>query len=102
MSGLKYLNPSMAEETEIEGVISPSANNALPPMIAGKASHFNLDFLTRANKEKMPPSPLLSAFNTRITYLNVVINVSVQNTHETPPIIKSLVIILSPTIAFIT
>ena len=102
MSGLKYLNPSTADETKMEGVISPSASNALPPIIAGKASHFNLDFLTRAKSEKMPPSPLLSAFRVRITYFTVVINVRVQKTQETPPMIKSLVIILLPTMAFIT
>ena len=35
MSGLNILNPSIAADTEIGGVIIPSASNALPPIIAG-------------------------------------------------------------------
>ncbi len=43
------------------GVIIPSAIKAAPPIIAGKTNHF---FCRRTNayKEKIPPSPLLSAF----------------------------------------
>ncbi len=37
---LKYFNPSIAEETEIAGVITPSASSALPPMMAGIINHF--------------------------------------------------------------
>ena len=40
ISGYKILNPSMAEETEIGGVIIPSANNVQPPITAGIMSHF--------------------------------------------------------------
>ena len=39
MSGLKIRNPSTADETEIGGVIIPSANKALPPIIAGTINH---------------------------------------------------------------
>jgi hypothetical protein len=62
----------MAEDTEIGGVIIPSANNAAPPMIAGNNNHFVLVLRTKAYKEKIPPSPLLSARSVRMTYLNVV------------------------------
>src|SRR6188768_4116709 len=98
ISGLKYLNPSIADETEMEGVIRPSASKALPPIIAGKASHLYLDFLTRAYNEKIPPSPLLSALNIMITYLTVVTSVIVQKTQETPPKTRSAEMILSPII----
>ena len=39
----------------------------------------------KAYKEKMPPSPLLSAFKVRKTYLNVVCSVKVQITQDTAP-----------------
>ena len=39
MSGLKIKSPSTAEETEIGGVIIPSAKSKLPPIIAGTISH---------------------------------------------------------------
>jgi hypothetical protein len=41
---LSLLNPSTAEATEIGGVMIPSANNALPPIIAGNNNHFTLVF----------------------------------------------------------
>ena len=71
-SGLKILNPSMAEETEIGGVIIPSASSVPPPMMAAQ---INLGFLLRINakREKIPPSPLLSARNVMKTYLKVVL-----------------------------
>ena len=40
ISGYKILRPSMAEETEIGGVIIPSANKVQPPITAGIMSHF--------------------------------------------------------------
>ena len=39
MSGLNIRNPSTADETDIGGVIIPSANSALPPIIAGTINH---------------------------------------------------------------
>ena len=94
--------PSMADVTEMGGVIIPSASNAAPPIIAGKTSHF---FCRRTNayKEKIPPSPLLSARNVRMTYLTVVCKVSVQKISEIPPnTTSSLIGFFSPTTAFIT
>ena len=65
------LNPSMAEVTVMGGVIIPSASNAAPPSMAGITSHLRRR-RTNAYKLKIPPSPLLSAFRVRITYLTVV------------------------------
>ena len=69
--------PSTADITEIGGVIMPSARRAAPPIMAGITTHF-LYLRTRAKMAKMPPSPLLSAFRVRKTYLKVVCRVSVQ------------------------
>ena len=57
ISGLKIRSPSTADETEIGGVIIPSASKALPPIIAGTMSHFIFVLLTRAKRAKIPPSP---------------------------------------------
>ena len=78
------LNPSIAEATDIGGVIIPSANNVPAPMMAGTYNHRRYR-RTSANKEKIPPSPLLSAWSVNNMYLKVVCRVSVQNTHEMPP-----------------
>ena len=86
-------NPSIAEVIEMGGVIIPSANNEAPPIMAGITSHFFLR-LTRANNAKVPPSPRLSAFKTRITYLIVVCSVIVQIIQESVPKIRSSVITL--------
>ena len=60
-------NPSMADVTEMGGVIIPSANNAAPPIMAGKPTIVFV-FLP----VQIPPSPLLSALRVRTTYLMVV------------------------------
>jgi hypothetical protein len=39
----------------------------------------------RANRAKIPPSPLLSALSVMMMYLTVVCMVNVQNTQESPP-----------------
>jgi hypothetical protein len=57
ISGLNICSPSTAEETEIGGVIIPSANNKLPPIMAGTINHCILVFFTKEYKEKIPPSP---------------------------------------------
>src|SRR5207237_80915 len=79
-----FLKPSMAEVTEIGGVIIPSANKAAPTIMEGKTNHFFL-LLTSANNENIPPSPLLSALNVRTTYFNVVCRVRVQIIHDKLP-----------------
>ena len=77
-------NPSIAEETEIGGVIIPSASKVAAPKIAGIYNHLAYR-LTSAKREKIPPSPLLSARRVKKTYLKVVCNVRVQITQEIPP-----------------
>ena len=95
-SGILINKPSTAEATEMGGVIIPSASKAQPPIMAGRMSHF--PFLrTNENSEKMPPSPLLSAFSVMSTYLMVVCSVNVQNTQEIAPRIK-LSLMTSPLI----
>ena len=89
--------PSMAEATEIGGVMMPSANNVAAPSIAGKYNQCRYRH-TNAYREKIPPSPLLSACNVRIIYLKVVCKVSVQKTQEIPPYTSCSVICLSPMI----
>ena len=78
----------MAEVTEMGGVIIPSDKTAAPPIIAGITAHLPC-LRTNANKENIPPSPLLSAFSVRITYLMVVCKVSVQIMQDNPPSIRS-------------
>jgi hypothetical protein len=69
--GLMSLKPSIDEVTVIAGVITPSASKAPPPIIVRIAAH--VDFrLISAKREKIPPSPLLSALRVIITYLIVV------------------------------
>ncbi len=68
----------------------PSANKALPPIIAGMINHLILVLFTKAKSAKIPPSPWLSALSVMITYLMVVCSVSVQKTQEIPPKTTSL------------
>ena len=77
------------------------SNKAAPPIMAGRTSHFFLR-LTKAYKAKVPPSPLLSAFKTRNTYLIVVCKVSVQMMQDKLPMIRSSVITASSIIALNT
>lgn len=66
-----FFKPSIAEVTEIGGVIIPSASSAAPPIMAGMTSHFFCR-RTSAKSEKIPPSPRLSACKVSTTYLMVV------------------------------
>src|SRR4029077_4690304 len=63
--------PSIADGTEMGGVITPSASKAAPPIMAGKTSHLFWR-LTSVYNENIPPSPLLSALSVSQTYLTVV------------------------------
>ena len=88
---LKYLifsKPSTAAVIEIGGVIIPSANKAAPPIIAGSTSH-RFCLLTSAYRANVPPSPLLSALKTNMTYLIVVCKVIVHIIQDKLPIIKN-------------
>ena len=91
----------MAEETEMGGVIIPSHIRVPAPIIAGQKSHFPLR-CTSAYREKIPPSPLLSALNVRKIYLKVVWLVRVQMTHDKPPRTRSSEMGRSPMMALIT
>src|SRR3546814_10435022 len=91
----------MADDTEIGGVIMPSASSAQPPIIAGMTSHLALR-LIRENREKIPPSPLLSAFNVISTYFTVVCRVRVQKTQDNPPSTNCSDMGFSPIMAFMT
>ncbi|MNR38865.1 hypothetical protein D3C85_1570040 [compost metagenome] len=83
-SGNFNCNPSMAVVTVILGVMIPSASMAHPPITAGMTSHLAF-FRTREYREKIPPSPLLSALRVITTYLMVVCKVSVQMIQEIAP-----------------
>ena len=91
----------MAEVTVMGGVIIPSASRAAPPIMAGITSHF-FRLLTSAYKLNIPPSPLLSAFKVRITYLKVVWSVSVQIIQDRDPMISNSLISLPEIISFKT
>src|SRR4029078_11479634 len=92
----------MEDETEMEGVINPSASKALPPIMAGYFSHPSFVLLTNAYKENIPPSPLLSALSVSITYLTVVCSVSVHMIQDKDPSINCSVATRSFKIAFST
>ena len=102
-SGWIFVNPSIADETDMGGVIILSASKVAPPSIAGNTSQGFLLPRTKAYNEKIPPSPLLSARRVMITYFIVVCKVSVQKIRETPPRMTiSLIAVLAPIMAFIT
>ena len=84
IAGFINRNPSMDEVTVIDGVITPSASRAPPPIIVRTAAHEDFFFI-KANSAKIPPSPWLSALKVINTYLKVVCKVSVQKTHERAP-----------------
>ena len=84
--------PSMAESTEIAGVMTPSPNNsALPAMTRRLTSPIDPPGASRKRAGKsvssamMPPSPRLSACINSATYLTVTTSVSDQNNNETTP-----------------
>ena len=82
-----HLSPSTAVVTVTAGVRTPSASRAAPPSIAGMISHFP-QFFTREYREKIPPSPWLSAFMAISTYFTVVSRVMVQITRDRDPIMN--------------
>jgi hypothetical protein len=63
--GSSERNPSIADVTEIAGVINPSEISVAQPMMAGKITQPALYLLTSAYNAKIPPSPLLSAARAR-------------------------------------
>ena len=94
-------SPSTAEVTVTAGVNIPSARSAEPPIIAGIISHF-ARLRTKVKREKIPPSPLLSAFKVIRTYFIVVKIVIVQKTKDKVPRIKFSDIFSRPPLPFRT
>ena len=64
-------NPSIADDTEIGGVIIPSAKSVVAPNMVGITKYL-LYLRTMAYNEKTPPSPWLSARRVSHTYFMVV------------------------------
>jgi hypothetical protein len=96
--GLNIFNPSMADVTVIEGVITPSARSAAPPIMVRTAAHVDFFFI-RAKRAKIPPSPLLSALRTMVIHFMVVEKVRVQKIHERPPYTRSSLKLSPPPIS---
>ena len=81
--GIDTSMPSMADSTEMAGVIAPSPNSRQAPPMPIRAMTDRMRGLTalrwaRAISARMPPSPLLSARMTSSTYLTVTIRNSDQ------------------------
>ena len=87
--GLINFNPSTADVTVMDGVITPSAKSAAPPIIVSTAGHEDFCFI-RAKRAKIPPSPLLSARRVISTYFIVVESVRVQKIQESPPYMSKM------------
>ena len=89
-SGEMTSRPSMAERMEMAGVMTPSPKNRPAPMMP-KMPIMLRDFalratrVARAMRERVPPSPLLSARMMKVTYLRVTTTVSDQKISERMP-----------------
>ena len=84
--------PSTADSTEMAGVIMLSPKNSDAPKIPSRASRSFVRWLPgtairriRVMRERIPPSPSLSARSTRRTYLIVTMMVSDQKIMEMSP-----------------
>ncbi len=74
-------SPATAESTEMAGVITPSPKNSPAPTMPTipSAARVESDFATRcasAISAIIPPSPLLSARITKVTYFRVTVMMS--------------------------
>ena len=89
--GAATFRPSMAESTEIDGVITPSPKNSAAPsraismMRRRTPGDLPLTRWARVINAMMPPSPLLSARMTRLTYLTATTMISDQVTSDSTP-----------------
>ena len=89
--GVAILRPSMAESTEIAGVIIPSPKNSDAPT-KPKAIR-NIFFWSEirvvrrfnANSDMIPPSPLLSARMITMTYLKLMVSIMHQKIRDRIP-----------------
>jgi hypothetical protein len=79
--GLITARPSTAESTDMAGVIiaSPKKNAApIMPRASTNPPFFFKSVSTRTTRERMPPSPLLSARMSRMTYFSPTTRIRAQ------------------------
>ncbi|MNL70868.1 hypothetical protein D3C87_1959300 [compost metagenome] len=86
--GSTTCRPSTAESTEMAGVMIASPKNRAAPTSPRARTTPRRDFTAlRASdiSDSVPPSPLLSARRTKLTYLTVTISVSAQTIRDNSP-----------------
>ena len=89
--GAASLSPSMADSTEIAGVMKPSPYSNEAPTTPSRTSAGSFAPLatwsaaTSESNARMPPSPSLSARRTKTTYFNDTMTISAQRMSETIP-----------------
>jgi hypothetical protein len=89
-SGAATCRPSTALNTEIAGVMAPSAKNNDAPRIPSipytlRRGLSRAVLITNAVSASTPPSPLLSAFNTTLTYLSRMTRTKDQKISDSTP-----------------
>ena len=88
MFGATSRTPSMAESTDMAGVMMASPKNMAAPITPNTVIHTGgLVKVLRASaiSDSVPPSPLLSARVTKKTYLTVTVRVSPHTISESRP-----------------
>jgi hypothetical protein len=87
-AGVTSVKPSTADSTEIAGVITASPRNMEAPTTPSR----NTSAVRRPNarvasavKDRVPPSPLLSARSNRSTYLIATTTISAHRISESTP-----------------
>ncbi len=93
-SGADTSRPSTADSTDTAGVMMPSPKNSPAPMIPTSASPARPRSSSAARcasaiSARIPPSPLLSARITRMTYLTVTMMISAQKISDSTPRISN-------------
>ncbi len=96
--------PSIAERTEIAGVMMPSPKNRQAPVMPTSARMLRVPVpretrCASAISARMPPSPRLSARITSSTYLTVTISTSDQKISDRMPRISHTARLRSPRMA---
>ena len=95
--GATSFNPSIAESTEIAGVMTPSPYSSAAPITPSRTSSGSrspmatLPAATKDSSAKMPPSPSLSARSTSVTYFSDTIAISAQRMSDTMPVTSAAV-----------
>ena len=89
--GATSFRPSIADSTEIAGVMTPSPYSSDAPITPSSTSTGSLapsatwSAATSDSSARMPPSPSLSARSTKTTYFSDTITISAQRMSETMP-----------------